>query len=59
MVSYMISTVKIGILNIIESQTLRSSSHLGRIPIYLSEINKFLKFIRFFIFHVHHVLPGH
>ena len=43
----MISTVKIGISNIIESQTL-SSSCLGsffRIPIYLFEINNFLNLL--------------
>ena len=48
----MISTVKIGISNIIESQTLSSScfGSFFRIPIYLSEINNFLKFTHFFIF---------
>ena len=51
MVSYMISTVKIGISNIIESQTLSlsCSGSFFRIPIYLFEINNFFKFTRVYI----------
>ena len=52
MVSYMISTVKIGISNIIESQIL-SSSCLGSffsIPIYLFEINNFLNLLVSLVF---------
>ena len=52
MVSYMISTVKIGISNIKESQTL-SSSCLGsffRIPIYRFEIKIFLNLLVSLVF---------
>ena len=51
----MISTVKIGISNIIESQTLSSSYLVSffRIPIYLFEINNFLNLLVSLVFHVH------
>ena len=55
MVSYMISTVKIGISNIIKSQTLSSScsGSFFSIPIYLFEINNFLNLLVSLVFYVH------